>query len=88
MKKTKLLIAGIALTGMMSSCMTTTYMVTDNPVGNKVGTAKSRLLFNKNIDYSLEKAATNGGIKKIGTAEIKVKTVLIFSTVTTTVTGE
>ena len=84
MKKTKLIIFGIAIAGLMTSCVSTSYMITDNPVGNKVGTAKANILFGKNKDFSIEKAASSGGIKKIGTVETKIK----FIFVTTTVTGE
>ncbi len=87
MKKTIKMFLLAGLTGtFMTSCVTTNYMVTDNPVGKKVGVAKLGL-FAKDKDISLEKAAKNGGITKIGTVEIKT-TIFIFPFIKTTVTGE
>ena len=40
MKRTKLFISMVAMTALMSSCVTTTYMITDNAVGSKEGVAK------------------------------------------------
>jgi len=71
----------------LSSCVSTSYMVTDNEVGTKTGVAKAKP-FKKNADFSIEAACRNGGITKVGTVEVKSKTFLIFTTVTTTVTGE
>lgn len=86
MKKTKLFICAVAISGFMSSCVTTTYMVTDNPVGTKVGVAKLRF-FAKDKDISLERAAAEGKITKIGTVEVRT-TYFILPFVKTTVTGE
>lgn len=69
----------------LSSCVTITTTVTDNPVGSKTGIAKRSLIGNK--DFSYEAAAKNGNITKIGTAEVKT-TYFIFPFVKTTVTGE
>jgi hypothetical protein len=83
--KKSILLAGVA--GLfLSSCVTSTYMVTDNPVGTKTGVAKMSL-FGKDKDISLEKAAANGKITKIGTVETRT-TMFIIPIVTTTVTGE
>jgi hypothetical protein len=87
MKKNPLLfVLALGLLG-LSSCVTTTYMVTDNPVGNKTGVAKLSL-FGKDKDISLETAAKNGKITKISTVEVKTTYVLIFPFVKTVVTGE
>lgn len=71
----------------LSSCVTTSYMVTNNPVGTKTGVAKLAL-FGKDKDISLEKAAKNGKITKIGTVEQRTTFYLIIPVVKTTVTGE
>jgi hypothetical protein len=71
---------------LFSSCVTSTYMVTDNPIGTKTGVAKMSL-FGIDKDISLEKAASNGKITKIGTVETRT-TIFIVPFVKTTVTGE
>lgn len=86
MKRNKLFTVAILACGLMSSCVSSTYMVTDNPVGKKTGVAKLSL-FGKDKDISLEKAAKNGKITKIGTVEVRV-TYFILPFVKTTVTGE
>jgi hypothetical protein len=87
MKKTikMLMIAPIA-TLMLSSCVSQYHMVTDNPIGNKVGVAKLKL-FAKDADMSLEAAAKNGGITKIGLVQVKT-TIFILPFSKTTVYGE
>lgn len=88
MKKTIKLMLLVSLTGaLMTSCVTASYMVTDNPVGKKVGIARMKV-FSKDKDISLEKAAQNGGITKIGTVETRVTNYGIFIGIKTTVTGE
>jgi hypothetical protein len=69
-----------------TSCVTSTYMVTDNPVGTKKGVAKLAL-FGVDKDISLEAACKNGGITKIGTVEVRT-TYFIIPFVKTVVTGE
>lgn len=71
---------------LFSSCVTSTYMVTDNPVGTKTGVARMSLI-GIDKDVSLEKAASNGKITKIGTVETRT-TMFILPFVKTTVTGE
>lgn len=80
-----LLLAPIAAL-MLSSCVSVTNMLTDNPVGTKKGVAKLRI-FGKDKDITLEKAAKNGGITKISLVEVRV-TYFILPFVKTTVTGE
>jgi hypothetical protein len=72
---------------MLPSCVTTQYMVTDNPVGKKTGEARLGL-FAKDKDISIEKAAKNGKITTIGTVEVKTTYYIIFPVVKTIVTGE
>lgn len=71
----------------LQSCVMKSYMITDNPVGTKVGVARLGL-FSKDKDISLEKAAKNGKITKISTVEVKTTYVLILPFTKTTVTGE
>ncbi len=85
MKKIKFLTLSVGFL-MLSSCVTSTYMVTDNPVGTKKGVAKLSL-FGADKDISLEKACKNGEITKIGTVEVRT-TYFIIPFVKTTVTGE
>lgn len=85
MKKIKFLTLSVGFL-MLSSCVTSTYMVTDNPVGTKKGEAKLSL-FGVDKDISLEKACKNGAITKIGTVEVRT-TYFIIPFVKTTVTGE
>ena len=80
-----LTIAGLSAI-LMSSCVIQTNMITDNPIGTKVGVAKLRI-FAKDKDITLEKAAQNGGIKKIGLVEVRT-TYFIIPFVKTTVYGE
>ncbi|PLX06439.1 MAG: hypothetical protein C0596_18410 [Marinilabiliales bacterium] len=87
MKKLKLLFLTASVGMFLASC--TIYHqvdVTNNPVGTKVGVAKGSNF--GNCDVTLETAAKNGGITKIGTVEYKAKGFLIFMKYTTTVTGE
>ncbi|MGV3631956.1 MAG: TRL domain-containing protein [Bacteroidota bacterium] len=78
----------IGLLGLsLTSCVSTTYMITDNEVGTKTGVAKVRP-FNKDADFSIEAACRNGGITKVGTVETKYTQYWIFMTMKTTVTGE
>lgn len=87
MKKTNTFHLMIAL-GLffLTSCTTSAYLITDNPVGTKMGIARMGL-FGKNKDVSIEAAAKNGKITKIGTVEMKT-TFFIFPFTKTIVTGE
>jgi hypothetical protein len=87
MKKNILKFAlGAGLLGLLPSCVTSTYMLTDNAVGSKIGVARFGL-FGPDRDMSLETAAKNGKITKIGTVEVRTTTFIIpFSK--TIVTGE
>ena len=70
----------------LTSCVSTSTMITDNPVGTKMGVARLKL-FAKDADFSIEAAAKNGKITKIGTVEVRTTT-FILPMVKTTVTGE
>ena len=66
-------------------------LVTDNPVGSKVGEAKYKVILGfppMNADAGIATAAKNGGISKVATVDIKVKSGLFVTTVSTVVTGE
>ncbi|MGY6561700.1 MAG: TRL-like family protein [Luteibaculaceae bacterium] len=85
--------AMLSVVALLSSCsLTMPVTATDNPVGNKVGTAKATgflgvLFFNQ--DASIRTAAKNAGITKISTVDIKIGNVLgIIVTYETIVTGE
>jgi hypothetical protein len=87
MKKLKLFIIPLSIGMYLTSCtIAHTAVVTNNPVGSKVGVAKAGP-FSKDADVSYSKAMENGKISKVGIAEFKA-TVFIFPTFKTTVTGE
>ena len=77
---------GLLFAGGISSCtVAVNHQVTGNPIGTKVGVAKSKVFGNS--DYSIQAAAKNGKITKIGSVDITTK-IFIFPIVKTTVTGE
>ncbi len=83
----------ISATLLMSACTYTEPLaISSNPVGKKVGTSKGGFVFKVlafGADYSIEKAARNGGITKISTVDVKTLNVLgIYKQKTTIVTGE
>jgi len=87
MKKMRILLLAGVVGAFMSSCtIAHSVTVTNNPVGTKTGVAKSTNL--GNIDVTLEKAAKDAGITKIGTVEFKATAILFFVKYKTTVTGE
>ncbi|MEA3448894.1 MAG: TRL-like family protein [Bacteroidota bacterium] len=93
MKKIKLIALTLVMGALFAACsLTLPVNATSNPVGTKVGTAKATgylgvLFFGQ--DASIQKAAQNGGIKKISTVDLKTTTVLgIIVTYETIVTGE
>ncbi|MDA3820901.1 MAG: TRL-like family protein [Candidatus Delongbacteria bacterium] len=93
MKKIKLIALTLVIGGLFAACsLTMPVNATSNPVGTKVGTAKATgylgvLFFGQ--DASIQKAAQNGGIKKISTVDLKTTNVLgIIVTYETIVTGE
>lgn len=69
MKKFKVFISAIALTGFMSSCVIMeSHVTTGNPIGTKEGVSKSKLAGNS--DAGIAAAAKNGGITKIGSVDV------------------
>jgi hypothetical protein len=86
MKKSILMFVGAASLLLGSCTVSHTAVITNNPVGSKVGIAKAGA-FQKDADFSFKAAMDQGKISKIGIAEIKMK-VFIFPKYTTTVTGE
>lgn len=86
--KIGIVVVAIAL---QSCAVTTPILVTDNPVGSKVGEASYKVILGfrpLNADAGIATAAKNGGINKVATVDIKVRGGLFTQTVTTYVTGE
>lgn len=74
--------------GSMTSCVVShTAVVTNNSVGDKTGEVKGTP-FKKDLDLSYEGAMKDGGITKVGIAEMKVRVLLIIPHYKLTVTGE
>ncbi len=97
MKKLTTLIAAAALTLGLAACTSISPVnATANPVGSKVGEAETMSLFTVLTikpkvfykDYSIQTAAKNGGISRISTVDVKVKSLGPVSWTTTIVTGE
>lgn len=74
-------VVAIVFAAFLSSCsVTLPITATSNPVGDKVGLAKSTQLlgfFFDGGDMSIRTAAKNGGITKISTVDFKSK--MVFS---------
>ena len=87
MKKIKLAVAAIAVSGLLASCQYQVLQVTNNPIGPKSGKATLKP-FQKDGDFTYKKAAENGKISKIGSATFTMKSFVIWGTITTEVTGE
>jgi len=76
--------AGVAI--IASSCMVSqSYQLTGQPIGSKVGMAKSKIIGDS--DTSVKAAADNGKITVIGAVEVTTK-VFIFPITKTKVYGE
>jgi hypothetical protein len=70
MKKLRTIALLAVIPLMMSSCVISYYhATTGNPVGNKQGIAKGKLV--GNFDGGIGAAAKNGGITKIGLVDAK-----------------
>lgn len=83
-------IAVVAI-ALQSCSISAPVLVTDNPVGSKVGEAKYKVILGFppiNADAGIATAAKNGGITRVATVDIKVKGGLFSQTVSTVVTGE
>lgn len=96
MRKFRNFVLGAAIAGaaLMSSCaITVPVAATSNPVGSKVGSAKSTQVlgfFPDGGDLSIKTAAKNGGISKISTVDFKHSLIFLFlvQRYETIVTGE
>ncbi len=96
MRKFKNLAIALAITSVafLSSCsVTVPVTATSNPVGSKVGIAKSTQtlgFFFDGGDLSIKSAAKNGGISKISTVDFKSSLVFLYliRSYETIVTGE
>ena len=93
MKKTILALV-LALTVSLGFSSCTTIMpvhVSEAPIGNKVGSSKSTVLFGTlylNNSIGVHEAAKNGGIKEgVATVDRKVQDFIIFQQVEIIVTG-
>lgn len=87
MKKIQTLIAALAITVGLSSCVVyETHTVTGNPIGTKRGVVKANA-FKSDADYTMRTAAKKGQISKIGSVDTRV-TVFIVPFYKTVVTGE
>ena len=81
----KSIYVGLLAIGLGSCVVSQSYQLTGQPVGTKVGVAKTTF---KNRDYTVRTAAKNGKIETIGAVEIRVSMFLIITFFKTTVYGE
>ena len=88
MRKMKLMfVAGVCALGMSSCTIMHTAVVTNNPVGSKKYTMKTKP-FSKSQGVSYNEAMKKGKIEKLGIAEYKATVVFIFLKQELTITGE
>ena len=90
----------IAATGLLASCsLTVPVTATNNRIGSKVGIVEATCLFANPAggtlssglvlgDFTIAKAAQNGGITKIATVDLKTQNFLLFTKNSLIVTGE
>jgi hypothetical protein len=83
MKKITTFICVIAAAAILTSCSATMPLaISSAPIGNKVGTSSTVVLFGTwhlNSDYGVGAAARNGGIKGgVATADIKITNYVIY----------
>ena len=92
MKTVKVIAAAFAVAALAASCsVTRPVAATGNPVGSKVGIAKTTRVLMWHFDggdASIQTAAKNGGITRISTVDVKSSTGLFTSSIQTIVTGE
>ena len=92
MKKTLMAVSVIGMISLTSCSLTTPVAISSNPVGNKVGSAKTTgffMLFFDGGDASIQTAAKNGKISKIATVDFKQTNYLnIVTEFETIITGE
>ena len=100
MKNFKILVFGATVLFFASCTVTRPYAVTDNAIGDAVGTSKTTLiggasvgnvlqtgLISTNINFGVIEAAKNGNVDKIATVDVQSTNFLLFSTVRIIVTG-
>ncbi len=85
MKKITTFVSVIAVAAVLTSCSITMPMaISEAPIGNKVGTSKTVVLFGGlelNRNFGIAQAAHNVGIKGgVGVADIKYSQFILFST--------
>lgn len=96
-----MLAAGAALVALQSCSITRPYTATNNPIGSKVGTSETTLIFGSSAGTNLEaglistnkkfgviQAARKGKINKVATVDVKTTNFVIFQKVEVIVTGE
>ncbi|MGN0907241.1 MAG: TRL domain-containing protein [Bullifex sp.] len=94
MKKiVSILIALVVLVSLMSCTTVTPLAATSNPVGEKVGHASATYLFGFipltfKADHGIQKAAKDGNITEISTVDVKQSWYVLWSNVSTVVTGK
>jgi hypothetical protein len=92
MKKLNRLFLAIGIAIAIASCsIQQPIAITKNPVGSKKGIAEKKVFMGimlKPTDIGIQKAAANGGIKKISTVEFEAKYGLFIQKYKTVVTGE
>lgn len=91
--KIKVLLTAVLMGFLLSSCgISYPVLVTENPVGEKVGTASYTVILGfirpMDADVGIAAAAENGGISEVATVDFKVKGGLFKTTYTTIVTGQ
>ncbi len=92
-KLISLLIVLAVLVSLMSCTTVKPVAATSNPVGEKVGHASATYLFGLipltfNADHGIQKAAKDGNITEISTVDVKVTDYILWSDVSTVVTGK
>jgi len=93
MKKTIKYVSAIAVAAILTSCSVTTPLaVSHAPIGNKVGTSSTTVLFgtwHMNKNWGIAEAARNGGIKGgVATVDQKFTNYIFFVKRELIVTGE
>ena len=87
MKKIILSIGSIVLLSLSSCTISQQFITTGNPVGTKVGVATAKTS-DLDSDFTIQSAAKKGGITKIATVDVVLKSYIFYIKGTTTVTGE
>lgn len=93
MKKLAVVMLALATLFLVGCTTVAPVTATSNELGSKVGEASGTYLFGVlplgfTMDMGIQKAAQNGGITKISTVDLKVKSGLFTTKISTVVTGE